>query len=53
MRQKLRRRNLPAAERRKRLDQIASQDSFERFVRTLRPTARARESAALKKKGRR
>jgi precorrin-2 dehydrogenase/sirohydrochlorin ferrochelatase len=33
MRQKLRRRNLPAAERRKLLDQIASRDSFEQFLR--------------------
>ncbi len=32
MRQKLRRRNLPAAERRRRLEQIASRDSFERFA---------------------
>lgn len=32
-RQKLRRRNLPAAERRKLLDQIASRDSFEQFLR--------------------
>ena len=32
MRQKLRRRNLPAAERRRLSDQIASRDSFERFV---------------------
>src|ERR1019366_2396013 len=33
MRQKLRRRNLPAAERRKLLDQIASEDSFEQLLR--------------------
>jgi hypothetical protein len=32
MREKLRRRNLPAAKRRRLLDQIASRDSFERFV---------------------
>ncbi len=32
MRQKLRRQNLPAAERRRRLEQIASRDSFERFA---------------------
>jgi len=33
VRQKLLRRNLPAAERRKLLDQIASHDSFEQFLR--------------------
>jgi precorrin-2 dehydrogenase/sirohydrochlorin ferrochelatase len=33
MRQKLRRRNLPAAERRRLLDQIASRESFEQFLR--------------------
>jgi precorrin-2 dehydrogenase len=49
MRQKLRRRNLPAAKRRRLLDQIASRDSFERFVgqRGLAGTERS------KKKGRR
>jgi hypothetical protein len=45
MRQKLRRRNLPAVERRRLLDQIASRDSFERFVeqRGLTGTQRSKE----------
>jgi len=40
MRQKLRRRNLPADERRRLLDQIASHESFEQFLRK-RPRAKA------------
>jgi precorrin-2 dehydrogenase/sirohydrochlorin ferrochelatase len=43
MRQKLRRRNLPVAERRRLLEQIASHDSFERFVEQ-RGLAKARRS---------
>jgi precorrin-2 dehydrogenase / sirohydrochlorin ferrochelatase len=39
MRRKLRRRNLPAAERRRLLDQIASRESFEQFLRK-RPHAK-------------
>ena len=49
MRQKLRRRNLPPAERRRRLEQIASRDSFERFA-AQRGPAKTQHS---KKKGRR
>jgi precorrin-2 dehydrogenase len=43
MRQKLRRRNLPAAERRRLLDQIASRDSFEQFLRQ-RPRAKTADT---------
>ncbi len=46
MRQKLRRRNLPAAERRRLSDQIASQ----RFVRTFRRAAWAGKNRAVKDK---
>jgi precorrin-2 dehydrogenase/sirohydrochlorin ferrochelatase len=49
MRQKLRRRDLPAAERRRLLDQIASRESFEQFV-GKRKLANERHP---KKKGRR
>jgi precorrin-2 dehydrogenase/sirohydrochlorin ferrochelatase len=49
MRQKLRRRNLPAAERRRLLDQIASHESFERFVQQRGP-ARAERSKKKREK---
>jgi precorrin-2 dehydrogenase/sirohydrochlorin ferrochelatase len=49
MRQKLRRRNLPAAERRRLLDQIASHESFERFVQQ-RGAAKTAGSKKKKKK---
>ena len=49
MRQKLRRRNLPAAERRRLLDQIASRESFERFVQR---RERAKTRRSQKKDGR-
>lgn len=49
MRQKLRRRNLPAAERRRLSDQIASRESFESFVEQRGPA----KTGQSKKKGRR
>ncbi len=48
MRQKLRRRNLPAAERRRLLDQIASHESFERFVQLRGPTKTVRSKKKKK-----
>jgi precorrin-2 dehydrogenase/sirohydrochlorin ferrochelatase len=50
MRQKLRRRNLPAAERRRLLDQIASHESFERFVQQRGPAKAPRSKKKKKKK---